>query len=114
MVMNMRGIKIVLASVGLAGMVAACATSAPGVMIGSKPGAIPPRIVNDPKNPQSKTWDHPEAFGPVPAALAARGHAVCSALDTKDVKYEAIGYHPKAEDYYGRPFPGGGFFCAAK
>lgn len=109
--MQFKAAKTILFSVAVASLMAACAT---GVTIGSKPGDVPPQIVNDPKDPKSKVWDHPEAFGPVPAQLAAAGQAVCSSLDTKDVQFKAIGFHPKARDFNGNTLPNGGYYCVAK
>lgn len=56
-------------------------------------------------------WDRPAAFGAVPAALQARGDAVCASADRS---LRAIGYHPAALDEQGKPIQGGGFFCAVK
>jgi outer membrane murein-binding lipoprotein Lpp len=95
----------VVAAAGLAG----CA-SVP------KPGKVasetPPRLVA--KADQTLAWDNPSAFGPVPAAEAARGASVCGSLDNDKTKFKATGYHAGALDAYGNPFPGGGFYCVAK
>ena len=77
----------------------------------------------DPKAPQLQTtdkknawgqelqsWDRPEAFGPVPEGLRARGDTSCL---MQGVELEATGYHPKAlRD--GKPIEGGGFYCQFK
>ncbi len=81
--------------------------------VGSEPGVIPPKLVLNPTD-NSVSWDEPSAFGPVPANLAVNGEATCTTLNTKDMQYEAIGYHPNAEGLDGKPFPAGGYFCAPK
>lgn len=82
--------------------------------IGSAPSETPPKIIIDPADNKSRTWDNPSAFGPVPASEAARGAKTCSTLDRDNVKFAALGYHPKAKNIDGKPFEGGGFFCAPK
>ena len=104
--------KATLLSVATAGLLAACA-STPAATIGSKPADVPPRLVAT-QDGSGRTWDSPGAFGPVPAELAVKGQTVCSSLDTKDVKFKALGYHPAAKDFEGRAIPGGGFFCVVK
>ena len=82
-------------------------------MPGRAPGAVPPRIVdriNDRNGHKDRVWDNPSAFGPVPAALKAKGNATCRAADFE----RASGYHPDARNVEGQPFPGGGFFCTGK
>lgn len=106
--MSSKTTNLLLALFTAASVLSGCATA-----IGSKPGDVPPRIVID-SSTKAHTWDNPGAFGPVPAELAAKGQAVCSTLDTKDVKYMAIGYHPQAKDIDGKPFAGGGYYCVAK
>lgn len=83
--------------------IAGCST-----MPGSQEGATPPKLVT---TSDGTTWDNPAAFGPVPASLAAAGAKVCDSLNTKDLKFVARGYHSKALDLNGRPFPSGGYFC---
>lgn len=92
------------------GLTSGCASVA---TVGSKPGDVPPRIVEDSKTGE-KTWDNPGAFGPVPAELAARAQAICASLDKKDKHYKAIGYHPKAKNFEGKSFDGGGYYCVEK
>ncbi len=103
--------KVLFASLVATGILAGCSTAP---MMGSQPGDVPPRIVNDPNDNRSRVWDNPGAFGPVPAKLAADGQTICSSMDTKDVHYRAIGYHPLAKDIDGKPFPRGGYFCVTK
>lgn len=57
------------------------------------------------------SWDRGEAFGPVPLRLASLAAINCASLDTKDVKWQPEGFHARALDLDGRPFPGGGYFC---
>lgn len=78
---------------------------------GDKPADVPPRLA---LKDNVHVWDNPAAFGPVPASLAAKGQAVCAALDTKDVHYKATGYHPKAQGPDGKSFAEGGYFCVQK
>ena len=76
--------------------------------VGSKQADTPPRIVvKDDKN----VWNDAGLFGPVPAELAVQAQKVCASLDTNDVKHEAQGYHAKAQDVNGNPFPNGGYYC---
>jgi len=102
--MRLSGIALCVVAGGL---LAGCVGT---LMVGSKPGAVPPRLVIDSATGM-KTWDHPRAFGPVPAEMAASAHAACSGLDTTSVRYRAIGYHPRALDLNGNPIPGGAYFC---
>lgn len=90
---------------------AGCAYSPP---IGSEPAATPPRIVADKSDPKKLIWDNPGAFGPVPASEMARGEQVCSKLNTDNMKFYPKGFHPKAQNYQGMPYEGGGFYCAPK
>lgn len=105
---NLRAFTPVLA-LAIAGLASACST---GVVIGSKPGDVPPRIVDSKDG--GRTWDNPAAFGPVPVELAAAGQSVCATLDTKEVKHQAIGYHPAAMNFEGQKFAGGGYYCVRK
>jgi hypothetical protein len=70
---------------------------------GEKPDAVAPKIRVG--SDQSRTWDRPRAFGPVPASLEATGNQVCGQ------GMKAIGYHPEAQDENGKPFPAGGYLC---
>lgn len=106
-----RIIKLGFVSLASAAVLSAC-VMAPS--IGSAPSDTPPKIVIDKADGKNRGWDSSSAFGPVPTAEAVRGEKVCSALNTKDVQFKAIGYHPKALDANGKPFVGGGFYCVAK
>ena len=75
---------------------------------GDHEGAIPPRLV---MKDNLKTWENAGNFGPVPVALAAKGAATCTTLNTKDAKFVAAGYHSKAQDLDHKPFAGGGYYC---
>ena len=86
-------------------LLAGCVT-APGP--GAQEGATPPRLI---MKDNAKTWDNAGNFGPVPAALAAKGAATCATLNTMDAKFVATGYHSKAQDVDGKPFAGGGYYC---
>lgn len=57
------------------------------------------------------SWDRGDAFGPIPLRLASLAAINCASLDTKDVKWQPEGFHARALDLDGRPFPGGGYFC---
>lgn len=83
-------------------------------VIGFAPSDTPPRMIIDSNDKKTERWDRPFAFGPVPASEEARGGKICSSLDKGDVKFKAIGYHPKAQNLSGKTFEGGGFFCAQK
>ncbi|MCK6390387.1 MAG: hypothetical protein L6Q40_05095 [Azonexus sp.] len=103
-----RIIKLGVVSLASAALLSAC-VMAP--TIGSAPSDTPPKLVQEGK---TLGWSSSAAFGPVPASEAARGEKQCSGLNTKDVQYKAIGYHPKAQNADGKPFVGGGFYCVAK
>ena len=72
---------------------------------GDKPDAVPPKIQILPDN--TRIWDRPLAFGPVPAEMQENGKQACGPQGLK-----AVGYHPNAQDENGKPFQGGGFLCA--
>lgn len=82
--------------------------------IGSAPSANPPKIITDPSNSSQRVWDNPSAFGPVPENLLVKGQATCGALNTKEVQYKAIGYHPKAQNFQGQTLVEGGYYCVPK
>ncbi len=103
--------KALCASLVVAGVLSGCMTTP---SVGTKAGDVPPKIIIDPNDSKNRTWDNPGAFGPVPTALAEKGQATCSTLDTKDVQFKAIGYHPGALQLDGKPFPSGGYFCVPK
>ena len=50
-------------------------------MPGSEPSSIPPKLEIGANN--AKIWDHPGAFGPVPAALQAHGDKLCQSIGAK-------------------------------
>lgn len=60
------------------------------------------------------TWVNTRAFLPVPAALAKQGDTVCAVFDSPTRRHRAAGYHPRALNAQGKPFPGGGYFCVPK
>lgn len=99
----MKMIKSMLLLAVMGGSFAGCAVGP-----GDKPADNPPRLV---VANNSTFWDNVAAFGPVPESLEAAGRAVCSSLDTADVKFKATGYHPGAIGVDGQPFPDGGYFC---
>ena len=78
------------------------------------------RAVPDPTVPRLviqngvMTWVNTRAFKPVPSALLKQGESVCRIFDTPTQKYRAAGYHPRALNAEGKPFPGGGYFCVKK
>jgi hypothetical protein len=80
---------------------------------GDKPSDTPPQLTKA-SDSELPTWDNPSLFGPVPEQLKANGEKVCGALDNKDIKYKASGYHPAGKDLDGKPFVGGGYFCVVK
>ena len=75
---------------------------------GDRQADQPPRMV---ERNNVIAWDRPEAFGPVPLRLASVAAINCATLDTRDVKWQAEGFHARALDLDGRPFPGGGYYC---
>ena len=93
------------------GILSACQVAP---VIGTKPSDTPPQVVNNPSNPDERHWDNTAAFGPVPLALTSNGQATCATLNTKDVQYQAIGYHPKAKNFEGQTMAGGGYLCYPK
>jgi hypothetical protein len=60
------------------------------------------------------TWVNAKAFKPIPAALLKQGEAVCRIFDTPTQKHRPAGYHPRALNAEGKPFPGGGYLCVKK
>jgi hypothetical protein len=68
----------------------------------------PPRLVERNK---TVAWDRAAAFGPVPLKLASLAAVNCAGLDTKDIQWQAEGFHAQAQDINGVAFPGGGYFC---
>jgi hypothetical protein len=60
------------------------------------------------------TWVNANAFKPIPAALLKQGEAVCRIFDTPTQKHRPAGYHPRALNAEGKPFPGGGYLCVKK
>ena len=82
--------------------------------IGTAPSATPPRIVIDADNPPNLIWDNSAAFGPVPFDLEGRAQRVCSQMDTREIRYKAIGYHPAAQNINGQTMPDGGFLCVLR
>ena len=80
---------------------AGCATITAGP--GDKPDSVPPKLQIGQDN--TKIWDRPGAFGPVPSSLQATGDRICG------TNMKAIGYHPQAQDEKGVPFSGGGYLC---
>ena len=71
---------------------------------GDKQDPVPPKIITGKDN--SKIWDRPSAFGPVPDNLVETGKKTCGPMGMK-----AVGYHAKAQDENGKEFPGGGYLC---
>lgn len=108
--MRIKSTTPLFAAITACAMLAACST----VSVGSRPSDTPPKLVAEKGegDKQVFVWDDPSKFGPVPAELAAKGQAVCSTLDTPEVKAKAVGYHPQAQDANGNAFVGGGYFCA--
>ncbi|MDP9901021.1 hypothetical protein [Variovorax ginsengisoli] len=98
----MKKILLLLAS-GTAMLLMGCAA-----VPGAKEGEVAPKIS---KYGDELRWDNVGSFGPVPPALAMTAAADCATLNKADTKYVATGYHSKALDLNGKPFPGGGYFC---
>lgn len=90
----------------LAAALLAAGCAAPGR--GDRQADQPPRMV---ERNNVIAWDRPEAFGPVPVRLASVAAINCATLDTRDVKWQPEGFHARALDLDGRPFPGGGYYC---
>ena len=78
---------------------------------GGRQSAEAPRLTERSK---VLAWDRGEAFGPVPLRLAALAAIHCAALDTREVKFQPEGFHARALDLDGKPFPGGGYFCKSR
>ena len=105
----MKHLILVLAV--MAGLFATgCAVTGPG----DRPDAVPPRMVVGQDN--CRGWDRPGAFGPVPADKQALGNRYCKtgsgANSPCGTWQTAMGFHASAQDFDGRSFPDGGFFCA--
>lgn len=107
----MRTIKVLacVLSVGVTSLLLGCA-------VGSAPDETnPPKLVDtvfrkgwDGSSLEQVAWDRPNAFGPVPETLQAKGDVICK----KGGFERATGYHPKALDRAGKPIPDGGYYCS--
>lgn len=75
---------------------------------GERQADTAPRLVERDK---SVLWDRGDHFGPVPLSLASVAALRCASLDTKDQKWQAEGFHARAQDLQGRTLPGGGYYC---
>ncbi len=78
---------------------------------GPYPAEVPPKLI---LRDGFKVWDNPRAFGPVPKELVATGEKVCATMNMGAERYLPKGYHPKALDYEGIEFLGGGYYCVNK
>jgi hypothetical protein len=76
---------------------------------GERQAETPPRLVEG--DNKTLLWDRGAAFGPVPLTLASLAALRCAALDTKDQKWQAEGFHAQAQDLQGKTLPGGGYYC---
>lgn len=86
--------------------VSGCATmSHPGQVEGAK---APKIVINNHKIP---VWTNVGSFGPVQSADVQHAKTVCSSLDSDKTAYSPEGYHSRALQADGQPFPGGGYFC---
>ncbi|MDP3520425.1 MAG: hypothetical protein Q8S02_07365 [Hydrogenophaga sp.] len=88
--------------------IAAWLASGCAVSRGNHQDETPPRLVTRGK---TVAWDRGEAFGPVPLQLASLAAMHCASLNTQDVKWQVEGFHARAQDFDGKTFPGGGYFC---
>ena len=88
----------------LAALLSGCAAGP-----GASPSPNPPQLVMTEQG--LKRWDHPEAFGPVPASMLATGRAYCATLNHSGKRFAPTGYHPDALSVDGFPFEDGGFYC---
>lgn len=75
---------------------------------GERPAEQAPRLV---RSDGVLGWNEPRLFGAVPPEHKARGDALCVQAQ---MGYEAVAYHPRAQDETGQAIVGGGFFCAPK
>lgn len=100
----LRTVSVLAATIVL---LSGCAYPSPGRVAAD----IPPQLV---QREGLTTWDKPGAFGPVPAEQAERGSATCASLNSDKLTFEARGFHPRAMNLQGQPFPAGGFFCTPK
>lgn len=75
---------------------------------GNQPGEQAPTLV---RSNGVLGWNEPRLFGVVPLGQQARGDALCAKVQTR---FEAVAYHPRAQDEAGQMIEGGGFFCAPK
>lgn len=82
-----------------------CASAPVDVVVsaGDRPDEIPPRLVMGHNN--TRIWDRPEAFGPVPDSKQKQGQKACGP------NKKAIGYHPYAKDEKGYAIPKGCYLC---
>jgi hypothetical protein len=87
----------------------ACVTSTAGP--GESASANPPRLVSGAggfSTTSNMSWDRPDAFGPVPADMRAKGQTACDRLGSGWVP---TGYHPMAQLADGSTSPTGGYWC---
>ena len=98
----------VISAATLAGaaMLVGCASS-PGLF----ESKTPPKII---VKKDKKIWDNVSYFGKVPLSLTDKATAACATMNTEKVIYVAKGYHSKALNEDGTPFPAGGYYCVAK
>jgi predicted small secreted protein len=78
---------------------------------GETASATPPRLVSGASGVSTTNavaWDRPDAFGPVPADLRAKGQAACDRLEGG---WTPTGYHPMAQLADGSTSPSGGYYC---
>jgi hypothetical protein len=74
-------------------------------------GDEPPRLV---RQGERIVWENAGSFGPVPERLAQKANITCAQLNTKELVWKPIGYHPKALGLDGKGLPGGGYYCKSE
>lgn len=93
----------------LASLVLAACSSNGSVGPSAAPSAVAPQLLMNERG--LKQWDHPEAFGPVPAEWLETGKEYCATLNHGGKRFSPTGYHPHALTVEGFPFEDGGFYC---
>ncbi len=98
-----------LAFTVLASLTVAACSSGGSVGPSAAPSAVAPQLLMTEHG--LKQWDHPEAFGPVPAEWLETGKEYCATLNHGGKRFSPTGYHPHARSVEGFPFEDGGFYC---
>lgn len=78
----------------------------------STEGSVPPQLKL--RSNGTPIWVHAGSFGPIHSGDEQHAQAVCAKLETSKQEFVARGYHSKALDSEGVPYPQGGYYCVAR